>query len=407
MTAGLRTSSPSSCRDGFERLSLQEEVLEATDVLVEAPGSPRYRRLLWAGPALATVGAIGLVVVLTGGRKGKAGLESRFGVSTHDVVGFQEEPFTCAKYGCLDVKSPANPCGCSDKCVQDGNCCADYQASCAAFTPLTNPLLDKWQGCGGAADPPMTPGVWQYAPSGLPLPVKIMSYNAEWWHVIEQMGGNGNSIGQTIVNAEAPEPIDVIGMQEFYDPWFGFARPGFDAGALLTEYQWMRGEVGSPVGQIIGYRKSVWSLINRGQKYVAKDLKGEWDYGERSVFWVRLYHLQTGKTMLVANHHGPLPVNTGGVCGGPTTASNILAAIAEGAQPGDAIVVVGDFNADGSSQTYAGLSRYLHRNFEGLDNIWTNLPEGSMNQPMQVGGGGSDHQAVTVVLNLPGAAAAA
>lgn len=387
-----------------ELLGLQQA--EPYDAPVAAQGMPQAMPLQMAPPQAAPPQTAPVSqAALQQATPQQAAAQQAAAMAPQAAAQQQGEQFTCLKYGCLDVESPTNPCGCSDKCVKDGNCCADYQSVCAAVTPAKNPLLDHWQGCVGAVDPPMTPGVWQYAPSGAPVSVKIMSYNAEWWHIIEEMGGNGNSVGQTILGAQSPQPIDVIGMQEFYDPWFGFTRPGVDASSILNDYQWLRGEVGGPVGQIIGYRKDTWSLISRGQKSVAKDQKGPMDYGERNVFWVRLYHMQTGKTMLVANHHGPLPTNTGGVCGGAVTASNILTAIAEGAQGGDIVVLLGDFNADGASPTYAGLSKYLHKNFDGIDNIWTNLPQGSVVSPMQVGGGGSDHDAITAVLNVPGEAA--
>lgn len=382
--------------DGFERLSP-----EFGDEDVVGVGGPSlWHRLRWIGPVATVVGAAGLVAVLA---RGGGNTSLRESTSARGVVQLQSAAtFTCAMYGCLDVvATPYNPCGCSPKCVEMGDCCADYQATCAGVTPGNNPLLDRWLGCNGAPAAP-DPGmaVWHYAGSGAPLQTRVMCYNAEWWHVVEQMGGNGNSNAKTIMDADMTMPIDIIGMQEFYDPWYGFTRPGFDATSLVMDFQWLRGEVGGPVGQLIGYRKSVWSLLNRGQHFVAEDLKGPMYYGNRNIFWVRLYHLQTGTTVYVANHHGPLAVNSGGVCGGATTAANILNAVAQSAEAGDAIILLGDFNADGSSETHREISRYLKSPFHGIDNIFTNLPEGALTAPMQVGGGGSDHNAITAVLDL-------
>lgn len=415
--AGPRTSPRAA---GFEPLApKEEEGLEAAGGAAEsgdgagAAARQRAGRGPWVQAAAVAGLAAGLLATLSlvaavaagAGRRGLARAEGLAAAAAApalaEAVGLAEaRPFTCAEYGCLDVRSPSNPCQCSHFCVEDGSCCGDYQDTCAGLTPRNNPRLGYWEGCADPQPPPEIPGIWQYQPKGPALKLKVMSYNAEWWHVIEQMGGNGNGIAKTVMGAENPEPIDILGFQEFYDPWYGLTRPGYDARALLDAYTFIRGEVGGPVGTIISFRKSEWALIARGQHYVAKDKPGPMYYGERIMLWVRLYSLRTGKTLFVANHHGPLPVNTGGVCGGAVTAANLLRVIGSNAQPGDAIILMGDFNADGSSQTIGAVSKYLHRNFGGIDNIFTNLPQSSVFAPIQVGSGGSDHNAITVVLNL-------
>jgi len=317
-----------------------------------------------------------------------------------------QEAFTCAKYGCLDVRS-ANACGCSHFCVVDKNCCPDYQAVCARLTPATNPRLGRWTGCRNPGAPGPPPGGWAYVPRGAPLQVKVLSYNTEWWHTIEQMKGNGNSIAKVITMASKPVPYDFIGFQEFYDPWFGLTRPGFDARWLLHQYMFVRGEFGGPVGTIIAFRNESWALLARGQRFVGEDRKGPVYFGKRISLWARFLHRKSGKTVFFMDHHGPLPSNLGGMCGGAITALNLLHVISENAQAGDAIIFTGDFNADASSQTIRIVSSRLQRSFGGIDNVFTNLPPAAVVQHGAMASGGSDHPALSAVLHLPGAGAPA
>merc|ERR1712078_849604 len=112
--------------------------------------------------------------------------------------------------------------------------------------------------------------------------------------------------------------------------------------------------------------------------------------GQREVQWLRLQHTQTGATLFVMNHHGPLPTNTGGVCGEASTANGILSAIATNSQSGDMIVLVGDFNANAAGMTIKTLEQQLHKVMSGtraggVDNIFTNM---GMPIAKQVLGGG-------------------
>jgi endonuclease/exonuclease/phosphatase family metal-dependent hydrolase len=247
------------------------------------------------------------------------------------------------------------------------------------------------------------PQVPQYSPVGEALRVKVLSYNPEWWHVIEQLGGNSNSAAQLISLAGRAQPFDIIGFQEFYDPWWGLTRPGYDASELLRDYAYVRGEPGGPVGTVIGFRNESWSLLGKGQRFVAEDEQGPMYFGKRIALWARLWHRQSGHTVFFMNHHGPLPVNSGGVCGGDVTAHNLAQVVVDNAAPGDAVILVGDFNADASSQTVSQLDTVLHHTFSGIDHIFTNVGEERVACRAALGNGGSDHDAINVVLNLPGA----
>jgi len=417
---------PTSSLGGFERLPSSRELPSDDDeeagseelpspVAASAGGATRRRVVVAGATAVLCAGAA--FAALVGGGRGHGAATGQLGAgppplaplaSTDALVSFassssSSDPFTCAKFGCLDVRSPTNPCQCSQYCVKEGTCCPDYQATCARVTPATNPRLGQWPGCGKAAAPPANPGVWHYAAKGPELSVKVMSYNPEWWHVIEQLGGNGNGPAKIIMAAMHSEPLDFIGFQEFYDPWFGLTRPGADASSLLDAYTFIRGEVGGPVGTIIGFRKAAWSLISRGQQFVGEDRKGPLYFGKRIILWARLVHHATGKTVFFANHHGPLPLNTGGVCGCAVTASNLLHVIGTSAQPGDAVLFVGDFNADEHSGTIGFLNKYLRGNFVGIDHIFSNLDAAALTEKKGWGTGGSDHSAISATFQLPAA----
>ncbi|CAK0838554.1 unnamed protein product [Prorocentrum cordatum] len=105
------------------------------------------------------------------------------------------------------------------------------------------------------------------------------------------------------------------------------------------------------------------------------------------------------------NHHGPLPVDTGGKCGGKVTAANLIRVITANAVEGDAIIVVGDFNAAPASDTVSGLSQYLVHIFNGamcggIDNILSNTPPSSVIGTRNLGDGGSDHDAIQAVIEI-------
>merc|ERR1711862_504516 len=73
-----------------------------------------------------------------------------------------------------------------------------------------------------------------------------------------------------------------------------------------------------------------------------------------------------GRTVFFANHHGPLPVNTGGLCGGRATALNIVKMIAQKMKPGDIVIMGGDFNSGVRSSEIRELDKHLVRVFTAL-----------------------------------------
>merc|ERR1712113_119606 len=105
------------------------------------------------------------------------------------------------------------------------------------------------------------------------------------------------------------------------------------------------------------------SRLGSGAEDVGEDSRDQY-YGKRGAQWVRLRHAD-GMTVFFINHHGPLRVSQGGGCTGSATAHNIMRVIADNAHTGDAIILVGDFNAEAGSSRIAELDKRLHRVYSG------------------------------------------
>uniref|UniRef100_A0A7S2JVN7 Endonuclease/exonuclease/phosphatase domain-containing protein n=1 Tax=Zooxanthella nutricula TaxID=1333877 RepID=A0A7S2JVN7_9DINO len=137
---------------------------------------------------------------------------------------------------------------------------------------------------------------------------------------------------------------------------------------------------------------------------VGEDRSDQW-WGTRGAQWARFQHKTEGKTVFMVNHHGPLPVGTGGLCGRHATAWNILRTIGTHADQTDVVVLVGDFNADASTLTVQEVGQRLHKlytgsSFGGVDHIFSSCGEGQVVTRRNLGGGGSDHDALDVVLKI-------
>lgn len=171
-------------------------------------------------------------------------------------------------------------------------------------------------------------------------------------------------------------------------------------GGLLPEYSHLQGDH----ALAIAYRSSTWDMIDHHTDEVAEDMRIQW-YGVRGLLWARFRHKANGKTVFFATHHGPLPVNSGGMCGWQATAYNIMKVIATRAEPTDAIFLVGDFNANPTTGTVQQLSRRLHRIFSGtafggIDHIFSSCGGASVISTASLGNGGSDHDALGAVVEV-------
>jgi len=219
-------------------------------------------------------------------------------------------------------------------------------------------------------------------PQTVPLKVKALTYNLQWWSLYDQRSGNDGS-ATSLIGTAAP---DVMGLQECED----VTRVMIEGG-LHADYTAVQG----PHSLAIAFKRAEWELAEEGHAVVAVDMEEQF-FSSRSVMWVRLVHKESKKTIFFVNHHGPLRVNSGGRHGGPATAENIVRSIHCNAMPGDGVIMVGTFNAQVGSQTIRELEGYLPRAStgvaqDGVDHFFSQL---QMLGEENLGNGGSDHDAL-------------
>lgn len=238
-------------------------------------------------------------------------------------------------------------------------------------------------------------------PATPPTRLKVLTYNVYWWNLFLKRGGNGKSAGKLIADASQQEAFDVMGFQECND----IVRVLRDAQESGLKGRWRSVGPANPVAGAVAvaWRDDAWRTLNFGMVDIAEDAPEEW-WGIRYAAFVRLQHLQSGKKAFFINHHGPLPVKSpGGLCGADATAYNLLKIIGYHAMPGDNIVLLGDFNAEKSSATANRLSQYMDHVYSGsvyggVDNVFSACAQAV--EKMNLGSGGSDHDALSVVFNL-------
>ena len=216
--------------------------------------------------------------------------------------------------------------------------------------------------------------------------VNILTYNLYWWNLYGIRKGNGNSAGNLIIRSSNIKPFDIMGFQECDD----INRVLHDSN-LAGKYTTING--GYAVGLM--YNNN-WIELNKQSIPVAEDSRAQY-FGKRIISFVRLQHRITKHTLFFINHHGPLPVNSGGLCGSESVAYNILKVIGENSHSSDSIVVVGDFNSDVNSNTIRVLKSYLYHiynsnSYGGVDNIFAS--SNNIIATENLGNGGSDHNAI-------------
>lgn len=229
---------------------------------------------------------------------------------------------------------------------------------------------------------------------GNQVQVKVLTYNLFWWNLFGRQQSQGRTAGQLIA-ATSQQPYDIMAFQECED----VNRVLRDAG-LADRYAALQGMYA--LG--LAYRTSEWQLVGSGAQDVAEDGAQQW-FGLRAGQWVRLQHRSTGRLVFFMNHHGPLPLGTGGRCGGDATAFNLLKVVATSARDGDAVLLVGDFNANAGSSTVQQLQRRLHKALSGsalgsIDHLFTSCGPNSVVATSNLGSGGSDHDALTATFQI-------
>lgn len=352
----------------FDMVSMDDEELTED---VQPSRVQMRRRLLGAGTLTVTVA---LVLVLAVVAKVKMSEKPRAGEREEELL----------------IESPSSCCSWNNKdCGHGGKYCQEGPENCRK-------CLGQW---GGFQDPcmwghppaPPLPRIWHYHGKA-ELKVKVLSYNLEWW-------ATGGGAASTVVTGSSRQtPYDAMGFQECNNPWQLLWQAG-----IQHEYEAMHVNHGRAVDLCIVYRNATWTLLARGEQSVANDKT----FGARYAMWVRLEHIRTKERLFFMNHHGPLPLNSGGTSGGPATASALLDLVIQHAAEGDAVILVGDFNADGGSLTVRQLECRLSHvawgdKYNGIDNVFANVKFSHIanGHGKTLHGGDSDHNALSVSIDL-------
>lgn len=235
------------------------------------------------------------------------------------------------------------------------------------------------------------PKIWNYDVARSPSNVKVLTYNL-WWFKIGHPWSHARSM---VIQHSGSPPYDFMGFQECENVEFILKTAG-----LLGQYYIYRG----PHAMAQAVRNDRWAVLSQGAADVAEDSKLQY-FGRRSAIWIRAQEKATGKTVFFMNHHGPTPVGSGGLCGGPATAYNLLKLIHDKAQRQDMVVFTGDFNADPFSSTMKILTQQLHQSFTftphgDVDQIFSNLGPSGVASAQVLPQGGSDHHPLQAVLKF-------
>jgi len=236
------------------------------------------------------------------------------------------------------------------------------------------------------------------ATTGTPaLEVNVLTYNLFWWNLFGIRHGENGRAGRKIADTSLPEEYDLMGFQECEDPdWLMWDAHRY---GLSGEYGVIRSRSRALCTM---YRKSRWTLLDSGREDVGEDGSEQY-FGKRSAQWGRFLH-RDGLTVFFVNHHGPLPVSSGGGCKGSAVSYNILRVIAENANGGDLVIAVGDFNAQPGSSRIDAMDKHMHRAFTGtaiggVDYIFSNCEKEKVYAD-NLGSGGSDHDALNAVFSV-------
>lgn len=235
--------------------------------------------------------------------------------------------------------------------------------------------------------------------------IKVLTYNLYWWNLFKEGKGRDGMAGKNMAAFAKDMTYDLMGFQECED--VSWPLRDAKAAGMTGNFEPMAWDHAI----CLVYNSDTFDLITKGQGDVAEDQKAQY-YGKRGAMWVRLNHKATGKKVFFMNHHGPLPVNSGGICGAEGTAYNLLQMVAKNAMVGDKIFLVGDFNAWSNDPQGAELSEIGHidchfphvfsnpvvEDVWGIDNFFAACAK-PVNKTV-MGQGGSDHFALNVVYEI-------
>ncbi|CAJ1364820.1 unnamed protein product [Effrenium voratum] len=182
--------------------------------------------------------------------------------------------------------------------------------------------------------------------------VKVVSYNLYWWHVKKHDDWAG--IQQRL---KEQWPFDLVGFQECEDVASMVAKSGMQG---MDFYQGPNKPDYNPAP--IAWRKGLFQVLGHpGFEEIGSDI-----WGIRILTYVRLQLLQSKRTVLFANTHGPL-----GDCE-EDQGKAWVKALEGKRQRGDAVFLTGDFNCREETPAMRLLTGYLANGIKDvIDHVLT------------------------------------
>lgn len=230
------------------------------------------------------------------------------------------------------------------------------------------------------------------------LQVKVLSYNLFWWNLFGLRNGDAGSAGHLISSTSWPKVYDLLALQDCKD-----VRRLLEDGRLQHQFEDVSS---SKFSLCFAYHRAAWQMLDHGEATVGEDEipSSEGATLFRGSIWLRLLHRATARIIFAVNHQGPMPLGSGGKCGGEAVAYNILKLIANHAHKTDAVLVLGDFKANSQSSVATYLRHHLDHQYSGtalggVDHIFGCRGSKSLGS-FNLGSGGSSHDAISALLSV-------
>jgi len=246
-------------------------------------------------------------------------------------------------------------------------------------------------GYGGPEPSPPAPPVPPSPPSPSPFQVQVISYNLYWWCVSDEYGNcpqfkNGRGFGMLYDTIKRNGPVDLIGLQECDN-----VAQILGGSSMASSFSYYAAPGDGPMAW---NNQKFFKIGGPGQVWVAND-----QYGSRFMNWVRLQVQGSSQTIFFANSHGPL-----NGCG-PDLGGRYLAGINANKQPGDTVILTGDFNCGSNTAAIGTIASVLQNDatgdsYGGADHIFSSRGV-QVQWQGHVNGGPSDHSLLKAVLGLP------
>jgi len=278
------------------------------------------------------------------------------------------------------------------------------------------PVALLLHGCGGGSPTPAPTPKPAPTPPPTPAPpfvpnygasIKAVSYNLFWWCVSGNMENrpenhrencaryrNGVGFKELYAKINAQAPFDLIGFQELID-----INKIMNGIGLADKFESFAAPPQSPGVNDAGFAWSKTKFTKLGEPSAAKVCTDQ--YGARWMTYVRLKVTGTDSTILFCNTHGPLTHCDNAA--GKKLAKGYMDAIEANRQPGDNVVLTGDFNCLPAQESMKLLMKNfttVHDKTMTYDNIvrsnWVRL-----DKMYTAYAPPSDHSILTATMSLP------